>query len=180
MFIVSSGMYTTGNMCITTNYRRQMGDENHFWIVFSLYSILYTTFHYNVHCSAITYVESENVNNHNVGLAREWWVCGRYLNTFYLRWSWPWSVQLTLSYTLLIKDKVQINIYGMYAKYIQRQLVLKITSWSVVLGSYNQIIKKVQLDHKVRPDRQVQLEHKVQLDHKVLLEHKYSQIVRYS
>ena len=35
-----------------------------------LYSpnILYTTFHYIVQCSAITCVESENVNNNNVGL----------------------------------------------------------------------------------------------------------------
>ena len=31
MFIVASVMYTTNNMCITTNYKRQMGDENHFW-----------------------------------------------------------------------------------------------------------------------------------------------------
>ena len=39
MRIVTSGMYTTSNMCITTDYNRQMGDENHFWIVFSLYCI---------------------------------------------------------------------------------------------------------------------------------------------
>ena len=50
MFIVSSGKYTTSNMCIMTNHKRQIGDENHVWIVFSLYYIqLFITM-----CSAVS------------------------------------------------------------------------------------------------------------------------------
>ena len=90
-------MYTTSTMYITTKCKRQTGDENYFWIVFSLYYIKLVI----LVNSAITYVESENVNNNNVGLVL----------SYFLKWKYEPRVSFA---SILVLTQQLTNIFKIY------------------------------------------------------------------